>query len=86
MSTDDSSAADRGSGLSAGLGALVVRYLRWRYGGNVYALKPPLGYSRFFPRPLWYSVFFQFWLRPRWMAERWLFNRYGQPMRDAWGA
>ena len=68
------------------LGALVVRYLRWRYGGNVYALKPPLGYGRFFPRPLWYRAAFRFWLKPRWLIERWLFNRYGQPMRNAWGA
>ena len=72
--------------LSEGLGALVVRYLRWRYGGNVYALRPPLGYSRFIPRPLWYRALYQCWLRPRWRAEIWLFKRYGQPMRDAWGA
>ena len=64
--------------------ALVVRYLRHRYGGNVDALKPPLGYSKYLPRPFWYRIVYRCWLKPRWLVERWLFNRYGQPMRDAW--
>jgi len=75
-----------GTSSSEGLGALVVRYLRWRYGGNGWALKPPLGYSRYLPRPLWYRALYQCGLKPRWLAERRLFNRYGQSMRDAWGA
>lgn len=83
MSNDTTPAKVRMNGR---LGALAVRYLRWRYGGNVAALKPPLGYSRFVPRTLWYRVAYQCWLKPRWQLDRWIFNRYGQPMRDAWSA
>jgi hypothetical protein len=63
---------------------LVVHYLRWRYGGNVYALKPPLGYSQYVPRPVWYRCWYRCWLRPRWVVEQWLFVRYGQAMQLKW--
>lgn len=59
----------------------VCAYLRWRYGGNFSALKPPLGYSKYVPRPLWYRVIYHAFLRPRWQAENWLFIRFGEPAR-----
>lgn len=66
---------------AATVGRITCAYLRWRYGGNVYALKPPLGWSTYFPRPLWYRVLYLFFLWPRWWLENWLFQKYGQPMR-----
>jgi hypothetical protein len=63
---------------------LVCAYLRWRYGGNVAALKPPLGWGKYLPRPMWYRLLYKGFLLPRWNAENALFSRFGQPMRDAW--
>ncbi len=65
-------------------GRVVCAYLRFRYGGNVAALKPPLGWSRRVPAPAWYKVWYTLFLYPRWLAETALFDRYGAPMRHAW--
>lgn len=63
---------------------IVCAYLRWRHGGNVWALKPPLGWNKYIPASVLYKARYLVFLKPRWMAEKWLFNRFGQPMRDAW--
>lgn len=76
----------RGCGVSAGvIENLVCRYLRWRYGGDRNALKPPLGYPprRYrrtpFTRKLSYAISLSLW-----RVECALFNRYGGPMRRRW--
>ena len=64
---------------------LVLRWLRWRYGGNVFALKPPPGWwpgpapSR--GRKALYCIKYQIW-----RLECVLFAKYGSPMRDLWEA
>jgi hypothetical protein len=63
---------------------LIIWYLRWRYGGNVSALKPPLGYSEHSSRPLWYRIWYKCFLYPRWRLENRLFKQYGEPMRREW--
>ena len=72
--------------IECGVRWLACAYLRWRYGGDVYALKPPLGFSEFVPCSLWDRAMFNFWLKPRWQIELRLFNRYGHEMRAAWSA
>lgn len=63
---------------------LVLSYLRWKYGRNVGALKPPIGWHPDFHHPrfhkrLSYSIEYRIW-----RFDNGLFERYGQPMRDAW--
>ena len=71
------------------LQSLVIKWLRWRYGGDVHDLKPPLGYA---PKHLWKE-----WYKPSWKRraayffsyrfyklENMMFQKYGQPMRDNW--
>ena len=62
----------------------VCSYLRWRYGGDVYALEPPLGCSPLLPAPWWRMAVYRFFFYPRWQVESYLFERFGQPMRFAW--
>lgn len=62
----------------------ILAWLRWRYGGNVYGLMPPLGYNTRYERvslarKVAYGI-----KKVIWLAESALFKRYGQPMRDAW--
>ena len=61
---------------------LVLLYLQKKYGGNVAALKPPLGW--YFYAPLWRRIKYypKLWA---WKADCNLFKRYGDPMRKAWG-
>ncbi len=62
---------------------LVCWYLRRRYGGDVHALKSPLGYRRDLTYPVVYKV--RYWIQYRiWKAECALFERWGAPMRNAW--
>lgn len=62
---------------------LVLKWLRWRYGGDRHALKPPLGYNRHQRRSIAYKA--AYWLkRGVWEVERRLFDRYGAPMRENW--
>jgi hypothetical protein len=64
--------------------SLVLIWLRWRYGGKVRALKPPLGYHRIYsPRSLWWICGYKI-RRGIFAFENFLFNRYGQAMRDEW--
>ena len=76
--------ADAGLAFERLVSRFACAYLRWRYGGNVYALKPPLGYSEFVPRPIWYRLAYRAFWYPRWRAENWLFCRFGEQMRRAW--
>ena len=63
---------------------LVLRYLRLRYGGNVRALKPPIGWHPDFHHPRFHKKL-SYWFNYRiWRFDSRLFERYGQPMRDAW--
>ena len=60
---------------------MICQYLRWRY-GNVYALKPPLGYHPIYsPRPLWWRLRYRVQKR-LWQIDCWLFAR--SPMREKW--
>jgi hypothetical protein len=56
----------------------ICHYIRWRY-GNVYALKPPLGYDRRVKRPISRILFYR--IR---RVEDWLFQRWGGEMRKRW--
>jgi hypothetical protein len=63
---------------------LVLAWLRWRYGGNVWALKPPLGWwSPNGRRPLWQRIIYRAQV-VRYNIECMLFNRYGHEMREKW--
>lgn len=70
--------------MSLNISTIVCAYLRWRYGGNCYALKPPLGYHPVYSRvSLWYKLRYRLWQYPRYQVENYLFQRYGQPMKTA---
>lgn len=63
---------------------LVCLWLRWRYGGDVMALKPPPGFHPIYsPRPLWWRV--RYYLRKAvWKVECLAFELWGQDMRAGW--
>lgn len=61
---------------------LATRWLRRRH-GNVYAIAPPLGWSKYAPASLWHKC--KYW--PKWIvwrAESWLLAKYGHSLRLAW--
>jgi len=62
---------------------LILAYLRRRYGGDVYALKHPLGFMRGSNPSRWRRIKYAV-ARNLWKAESALFEKYGQPMRDNW--
>lgn len=65
------------------LHSIVCCWLRFRYGGNVFALKNPIGYHRIIPKTVWWIAIYKVRVAI-WLIEKWLFNRYGQEMRDKW--
>ncbi len=77
--------------LSEWLGRVFQAWIRYRYGGGVYALRPPLGYCDYFwarmkygkHKQIAYIVKYKFkkWL---WQFECLLFKKFGGPMREAW--
>mgnify|MGYP001159168817 FL=1 len=81
MNTDTQSPHPVGS--SAWLCRIVCAWLRWRYGGDVGALKPPLGYSKYFPKPWWWIACYwpRYWW---WKLEKAALNRWGGEMRRRW--
>ena len=63
---------------------VACSWLRFRYGGNVFALKPPLGFHPVYsPRPAWWIALYKI-RHAIWKIENCLFEKYGHPMRDAW--
>lgn len=59
-------------------------WLRYRYGGSVYSLRPPLGFHPIFsPRPWWWVALYRV-RRMVWSLENAAFERWGQAMRDEW--
>jgi hypothetical protein len=66
------------------LSLLVCSWLRWRYGGNVYALKPPIGYHKqYCPRPWWWVI--KYLIKKQWWKfENYAFQIWGEPMRILW--
>ena len=62
---------------------LICHYLRWRYGGNVHALKPPLGYDRRVPQPIARILVYRIRYL-QWRVEDALFQRWGVEMRKRW--
>jgi len=66
------------------IGRLVTGYLKWKYGGNVRALRPPLGFNKYqgsVPRLRRMAYRIKHGL---WRVDRALFDKYGKPMRDNW--
>lgn len=55
---------------------LVVRYLRMRYGYGAILPKPPIGWCKYFPAPVWYKAWYLVCLRPMWVLDRYLYLRY----------
>lgn len=65
------------------MNGIVCAYIRWRYGGDVADLKPPLGYHPVYSKvSLWYKLRYHLWQYPRWCVEKVIFKKWGQPMRD----
>ena len=62
---------------------IVCRYMQWRYGGCVYALKPPLGYDRRKPQPLLRVAAYRI-KRIVWRIENAAFQRWCGEMRKRW--
>lgn len=60
---------------------IVCKWLRWRYGGNVYRLKPPLGYYK---KESLLFILRYYVLYLLWMVENLLFKWFGKDMRDKW--
>ena len=61
---------------------LVAAWLRWRH-GNIYAIKPPVGWCRFSRVSFWHKC--KYWPKKLvWIIESWLHRKYGQHLRDAW--
>jgi hypothetical protein len=61
---------------------LAARWLRWRH-GNVYAIAPPLGWSKYAPASLWHKC--KYWPKCLvWCVESWLLGKYGHSLRSAW--
>ena len=61
---------------------LICHYLRWRY-GNVYALKPPLGYDRRVKQPITRIILYRI-RYAIWRVEDAMFQRWGGEMRKRW--
>lgn len=67
--------------------ALVLLYLRWRTGGDVAALKPPLGIAPkcWSGRSATLGERARYTLRlARYQFESWLHDHWGEEMREGW--
>lgn len=66
------------------IGSIVCCWLRWRYDGNVYALKNPIGYHpTYSPKSRWWIALYKVRC-VIWRIENCLFKKYGDDMRNAW--
>lgn len=63
----------------------VCWYLRKRYGDDVQALKPPIGYHpRYSGATITHKISYLFIRKPMWKIEKALFNKFGAAMRSSW--
>lgn len=64
---------------------IAVKYLQWKYGLAAVCAKPPIGWSKYFPAPVWCKVWYMACLRPMWVVDSMLFKRYEKEVaRSIW--
>ena len=64
------------------ISSLIIKWIRWRY-GNVYSLKPPIGWSKYSDVSLMYKVLYLL-KKLLWTIENTFFLKYGDEQRKRW--